>query len=134
MSRWRSSSCLLVDDADARAQAALTARQPESGAGLRSLTLFRRVRPPLVNQQPFLDGQPAAESGKGAVRAHDAMSRDDNTERVGANRLPDGARRLWPSDGVGNVTVRPHLAGGNLSEGLPDGALEVRPAVHVQRA
>ena len=87
-----------------------------------------------MKEQAFLDGESAAESGKGTVRAHDTMSRDDDSERVGANCLSDSTGRLWPANGVSNVTVCPHCADRNLRERLPNATLEFRAAVHVQRA
>ena len=87
-----------------------------------------------MKQEAFLDGKSAAESGEGAVRAHNAMSRDDDSERVGANGLSDSASRLWSADGVSNIAVCADRADGDLREGLPNGTLKVRAAVHVQRA
>lgn len=87
-----------------------------------------------MQQEPLLDGKSAAESGEGAVRAHNTMSRDDYSERVGANGLPHSASRFWPADGVSHIAVCPHGAGGNLHEGLPNGTLKIRAAVQIQRA
>ena len=48
----------------------------------------------LMKEQAFLDGESAAESGKGAVRAHNTMSRDDYSEWVGADGLSNSTGGL----------------------------------------
>ena len=70
------------------------------------------------------------EAGEGAVRRDHPMARDDDRERVPAERRADLARPVRPADGSGDLAVAPRRARGDLPCRRMDGAPEpVDPAL-----
>ena len=124
----------LINHANPWPQPSLPPSRPESCPRLRARPLFRRVRASLMQQQPLLDRQSPAETRKSAVRAHNAMSRNDDSKRVRAYSLPHRARRLRSADGMRHVAICANCARRNLRQRLPHRLLKLSPSVHVQWA
>ncbi len=79
-------------------QSPLPPRGAESGARFSAHSLHCRIATPLMEQEALLNREAASKSGQGAVRAHDSMSRDDDSQGVGAHRLPYGPGCAGPAD------------------------------------
>ena len=56
-----------------------------------------------------------------------AVAGDDDLERIAVQGVPDGADRIWASDGFGHLLVSPHLAVGNLARDFENFFLELGP-------
>lgn len=74
----------------------------------------------------------AGEAGERAVRAHDAMTRDDDGDRVASDGGTDRAGRPCLADPLRQLAVGGRLADGDPSQLLPDAQLE-RRALRVER-
>ena len=79
-------------------QSPLPPRGAESGARFSAHSLHCRIGAALMEQKALLNCEAASKSGQGAVRAHDPMSRDDDSQGVGAHRLPYGPGGARPAD------------------------------------
>src|SRR5579883_86182 len=82
----------------------------------------------LCREQPALSVQAGGVAGEGAVGAHDAVTRDDDGDRVGAGGGADGADGGRAPDAPRDLAVRARLAVRDVAQRAPDGELEGRAA------
>jgi hypothetical protein len=68
----------------------------------------------LEAQQRLFGWNSAAEPGEVATGANDAMTRDDDWDRIPAIGCADCAHCFWPPDALGYVTIRRRRAIRNL--------------------
>ena len=79
-----------------------------------------------VVEEPLLAVEPAAVAAERAVGTHDAVAGYGDAGRIAPRGGADGANRGRPPDRAGDLAVRRGAAGGNLTNRLPDLALERR--------
>src|SRR6185436_14242985 len=80
----------------------------------------------LMSQEPSLTVEAAAVAGQRAVRADDAVTGDDDRDRVGAVGGPHGTDRRRLADAPRQFAIRNGGAGRDAAQRLPDRLLERR--------
>ena len=65
-----------------------------------------------------------SESRQGSICADDAMTGNDQADRIRGVGPADGARSGWLSERGGKLAVAPRFAEGNFPQGSPDQLLE----------
>lgn len=83
-------------------------------------------------QETIFEGDSPSVSGEGTGGTDDAVTGDEEGDRVGGDCASDGANGLGALDMSGNTPVGDGMAVGDAEEGLPDGDLE-RCAVEANR-
>src|SRR5512134_2067993 len=107
-------------------------RSDVSDTGSRERFELIRIEALRGQDRPLVAGPAEGILAERPVAPDDAVTRDDERDRVVAKRGPDGPNRLRPADLGGDPAVRPDLAAGDL-EGLePDGPLELRRPAKVE--
>src|SRR4029453_5737637 len=79
-----------------------------------------------MRQEPPLTLETTPISGERSVRADDAMTGNDDRDRVRAVREPDGTHGFGIAQAPRELTVTEGLAGRNCAERRPHAALEFR--------
>src|SRR5262245_61602333 len=79
---------------------------------------------PLETEELPLPREPAAVAADLAARRDDAVARDDDRDRVAAERLPDGAARAGLPDPPCDLAVRDDLPRGHARRRHEHAALE----------
>jgi hypothetical protein len=75
-------------------------------------------------QEFFFDGQATAVAGEFSVAADNAMTGDDDGNRIGAVGQADCPRSVGIAEAAGELAVRDGFSVGDFAESFPDGELE----------
>jgi hypothetical protein len=79
-----------------------------------------------ARKQAAFPSQTIGEAADFFVGGENPMARNEHRNRIGPTRATHGADGTRPADGLGHFTVASGLAGGNLSQRIPDAFLELR--------
>ena len=84
-------------------------------------------------QQPVFHLQPAAETRKPSIVAHDAVAGHDDRPGIAGHSLSHRPRCTWGTDRPRQLAIGAGFAAGNGTRGLPHAALELGTPSHIQR-